>query len=79
MKITYIYKDPNGDRKEVTRHSDVPRKGDVVRITNFPEIEKEYVVTKVTWSVHTDKSINPDTEATVSLFAMDTKISWMGL
>lgn len=64
----------------MTRHSDVPRKGDVVRITNFPETEKEYVVTKVTWSIHEDASINPDIEATVSLYAMDkNREGWLGL
>ena len=81
MKITFIYKSSTGgERQEVTRRSAVPRKGDVVRITNFPEIEKEYIVTRVTWTMHEDESINPDVEATVSLYAINKQRDvWLGL
>ena len=77
MKIIYMYKDSSGKNQTLVRHSDVPRIGDVVRITNFPETEEHYIVAQVLWSLHKDESLNPDVEATV--FLNQRNKDWLGL
>ena len=72
-----MYKDSSGEDQTVVRHSDVPRIGDVVRITNFPDMEENYIVTQVLWSLHKDESLNPDVEATVVIAQRNTE--WLGL
>jgi len=78
MKIIYVYKDPPGEDQTLVLHTNgVPRIGDIVRITNFPDIEEHYVVTQVLWSLHKDESLNPDVEATVLLSQRNKE--WLGL
>ena len=77
MKIIYSYKNSSGENQTLVRHSDVPRTGDIVRITNFPDTEEHYVVTKVLWSINKDESLNPDVETTV--FLVQRYRDWLGL
>ena len=74
MKVIYMYKDSSGGDQTLVRHSDVPRTGDVVRITNFPDIEENYIVTQVLWSL---QNLNSDVEATV--FISQRNKEWLGL
>ena len=77
MKVIYSYKNSSEEEQSLVRHSDVPRIGDVVRITNFPDKEENYTVAKVLWSMHKDGNLNPDVEATV--FLNKEKDNWLGL
>jgi len=80
MKVIYEYIDPSGGVQTLVRYSDVPRTGDVVRMTNFPETEENYSVTSVLWSINKDESLNPDVEATVFLRPVpNSMLHWLGL
>ena len=78
MKIIYVYRDSSKKAKSLVRHSDVPRIGDVVRITNFPDTEESYIVKKVLWSLNENKDLNPDVEVTIFLNRAYHE-GWLGL
>jgi len=77
MKIIYSYKNSSGEDQTLVRYSDVPRTGDIVRVTDFPDTVEHYIVTKVIWSINKDESLNPDVEITV--FLVQRYKDWLGL